>query len=309
MARRYALALDQDAAGEEATRRSLESAFDIFRREVMRVGNTAVPMGVRRELPKLRIITLPPGRDPDDVIRNDPDDWRNRIEQATPILDYLIQAEAVRPESSTAEGRLEVVNRIFPLITSLDNPFEQQEAFSKLASALKIEERTLEPPSVGARVAPRQQRRAPANYANTASDTSASNIGANALKEQRGDVVEEHLLALILTHDNEIYEAWKRLDLPELPDHFFWNPENREIWHLLRTADPVQRAEIMVSSDADRIRSAIPTTLDRRAQGKALSDLVRRLWERHSNVMNSKPLKPSPPSLRMMARPQTPSAP
>ena len=36
----------------------------------------------------------------------------------------------------------------------------------------------------------------------------------------------------------------------------------------------------MVSSDADRIRSAIPTTLDRRAQGKALSDLVRRLWER-----------------------------
>ena len=280
MARRYALALDQDAAGEEATRRSLESAFDIFRREVVRVAGSAVPMGVRRELPKLRIINMPPGRDPDDVIRNDPDDWRARIERATPILDYLIQAEAVRPESATAEGRLEVVNRIFPLITSLDNPFEQQEAFSKLASALKIEERTLEAAVGRPERRARQQRRAPANYANTASDTSASNIGANALKEQRGDVVEEHLLALILTHDNEIYEAWKRLNLPELPDHFFWDPVNRELWHLLRTADPVQRAEIMVSSDADRIRSAIPTTLDRRAQGKALSDLVRRLWER-----------------------------
>ena len=157
MARRYALALDQDAAGEEATRRSLESAFDIFRREIMRVAGSAVPMGVRRELPKLRIITLPPGRDPDDVIRNDPDDWRNRIEQATPILDYLIQSEAKRPESSTAEGRLEVVNRIYPLITALDNPFEQQEAFSKLASALKVEERTLE-----AAVGRPERRRSPA---------------------------------------------------------------------------------------------------------------------------------------------------
>ena len=68
--------------------------------------------------------------------------------------------------------------------------------------------------------------------------------------------------------------------MPELPDHFFWDPVNRELWHLLRTADPVQRAEIMVSPDADRIRSAIPTTLDRRGQAKALSDLVRRLWER-----------------------------
>ena len=280
-ARRYALALDQDAAGEEATRRSLESAFDIFRREVMRVGNTAVPMGVRRELPKLRIITMPPGRDPDDVIRNDPDDWRARVEQATPILDYLIQSEAKRPESSTAEGRLEVVNRIYPLITALDNPFEQQEAFSKLASALKVEERTLEA-AVGRPERRRSpQRRAPYNNA-AAQQTGglAAGIGADALNETRREVVEEHLLALILTHDNEIYEAWKRLDLPELPDHFFWNPENREIWHLLRTADPVQRAEIMVSPDADRIRSAIPTTLDRRGQAKALSDLVRRLWER-----------------------------
>ena len=279
-ARRYALALDQDAAGEEATRRSLESAFDIFRREIMRVAGSAVPMGVRRELPKLRIITMPTGRDPDDVIRNDPDDWRSRVEQATPILDYLIQAEAARPESSTAEGRLEVVNRIFPLITSLDNPFEQQEAFSKLASALKIEERTLE-----AAVGRPERRRTPqrrASYNNAAQQNGglASEIGADALNETRREVVEEHLLALILTHDNEIYEAWKRLELPELPDHFFWNPENRELWHLLRTANPVQRAEIMVSPDAEQLRRKIPTQLDRREQGKALSDLVRRMWER-----------------------------
>ena len=282
MTRRYALALDPDTAGEEATRRSLEGAFDIFRREVIRVSNSAVPMGVRRELPKLRIITLSPDRDPDDVIRDDPDDWRNRVEEATPILEYLIQREAAQPEAATPEGRLEAVNRIFPLITALDNPFEQQQAFSNLASALKIEERTLEA-AVG-RPERRQQRprRQDGAYRQTSGQsTEAASIGAEALKEDRGEVVEKHLLALILTHDNEIFDAWQRLDLPEVPAHFFWDPQYRDMWHLLNTADPVTRAEILVSTDADDIRAVIPISLDRRGQGKALSDLVRRMWERH----------------------------
>ena len=281
MARRYALALDPDTAGEEATRRSLEGAFDIFRREVVRVSNSAVPMGVRRELPKLRIITLPQDRDPDDVIRNDPEDWRKRVEDATPILNYLIQREAAQPEAATPEGRLEAVNRIFPLITALDNPFEQQQAFSSLAAALKIEERTLEA-AVGRperrQQRPRRQDRAYRQAPTQNGDASA--IGADALKEDRGEVVEQHLLALILTHDNEIFDAWQRLDLPEVPANFFWDPQYREMWQILNSADPVTRAETLVSSDADEIRAAIPTPLDRRGQAKALSDLVRRMWER-----------------------------
>ena len=280
MARRYALALDPDTAGEEATRRSLEGAFDIFRREVVRVSNSAVPMGVRRELPNLRIIALPPDRDPDDVIRSDPDDWRKRVEEATPILDYLIQREAAQPESATPDGRLEAVNRIFPLITALDNPFEQQQAFSSLAAALKIEERTLEA-AVGRPERQRQRpRRHPGGYRSTPQNGDTVAIGADALKEDRGEVVEQHLLALVLTHDNEIFDAWQRLDLPELPSHFFWDPQRRDMWQLLTTADAVTRAEILVSPDADELRAAIPVQLDRRAQGKALSDLVRRMWER-----------------------------
>ena len=280
-ARRYALALDQDAAGEEATRRSLESAFDIFRREVMRVAGSALPMGVRRELPKLRIITLPPGRDPDDVIRNDPDDWRNRIEQATPILDYLIQAAAAGREIESAEGRLEVIERILPLVRQIEDQYDQQAAFAQLAAALNMEVKQLEA-AVGSqamRTGPIRTRRTN-KWGVGPQSGNEQEISISALKEQRGDVVEEHLLALILTHDNEIYEAWKRLDLPELPDHFFWNPENRELWQLLKTADPVQRAEIIVSPDAEQLRRKIPTQLDRREQGKALSDLVRRMWER-----------------------------
>ncbi len=281
LARRYALALDQDAAGEEATRRSLESAWGIFRREVMRVAGSSVPVGIRRELPKLRIITLPPGHDPDDVIRHDPEDWRRRVDEATPILDYLIQSEAARPESSTPEGRLETVNRIYPLIASLNNPFEQQQAFAKLAAALTIEESTLEA-AIGRPERRRQPQRSPRLAAgiDTSQSHLASGIGADALQEQHGDIVEQHLLALIFTHDNDAYEAWERLKLPDLPHDFFWDPENRELWRMLMTVDVVQRAEMMISPEADRLRAMLPMQLDRRGLSKALSDLVRRMWER-----------------------------
>ena len=280
MARRYALALDPDTAGEEATRRSLEGAFDIFRREVVRVSNSAVPMGVRRELPKLRIITLPPDRDPDDVIRNDPDDWRTRVEEATPILDYLIKAEARDKDIDTPQGKNEVTERLHPIIQQIENPFEREAAIKNLADTLRVEVRSLEAAmsQLGSR---RPRRPARANQVNRrTSEEPTDQSGSSLLGDSRRDVVEEHLLALTFTHDNEAFEAWERLELPDLPEDFFWDPENREMWHILKTADPVQRAEAMISSDAERLRSTLPAQLDRRGLGKALSDLVRRMWER-----------------------------
>ncbi len=281
MARRYALALDPDTAGEEATRRSLEGAFDIFRREVVRVSNSAVPMGVRRELPKLRIIALPPDRDPDDVIRSDPDDWRKRVEEATPILDYLIQAEVKSKDTSSAQGRKEVIERLLPIIRQIRDQYEQQALFEQLATTLNMDVQRLESairqqPGISR---PRQLGRVD-QPRTRASEEPTDQISSSLLDDSRGEVVEQHLLALVLTHDNEIFDAWQRLDLPELPSHFFWDPQRRDMWQLLTTADAVTRAEILVSPDADELRAAIPVQLDRRAQGKALSDLVRRMWER-----------------------------
>ena len=281
LTRKYAIALDQDAAGEEATRRSLEAAWDIFRQVITRVRGFAGPVGVPRELPKLRIIMLPSGRDPDDVIRNDPDDWSARVKDAMPVLDYLIQSETAGRETDSAEGRREAIERILPLIRQIEDQYEQQEAFAKLASALNMDVQRLEA-AVGlqARGTRPRRMRPPTDGGRRPWEDNEEQVSASLLNETRREVVEEHLLALILTHDNEIYEAWKRLDLPELPDHFFWDPVNRDLWHLLKTADPVKRAEIMVSPEADELRRKIPAPLDRRGQGKALSDFVRRMWER-----------------------------
>ena len=274
-ARRYALALDPDAAGEEATRRSLEGAWRLFQRVVVRVPGSG-PVAIRQETPDLRIISLPPGRDPDDVIRQDREDWERRVEAATPILEYLIRWEASREDASSDAGKLAVADRIFPLISALENPFEQDAAYSKLAEALGVERSALEA-AVGrpARLRPRQARQVA-----SASNPPDAEPRAAAVGAPKGEPVEEHLLGLVLTRTSEAWKAWEDQQLPALPADCFHDPQNANLWRVLTEGGAVEEAEALVGVHAERLRQAVTMPLESRDLGRALGDLAGRLLER-----------------------------
>ncbi len=274
-ARQYALALDPDAAGEEATRRSLESAWRLFQRVVVRVPGSG-PVAIRQETPDLRIISLPEGRDPDDVIRGDRDEWERRVDEATPILEYLIQWEASREDASSNAGKLVVADRIFPLISALENPFEQDTAYSKLSTALGVERSALEA-AVGrpTRLRPRRARQV------AAAPDPETQPSAAPIDPPRGEPIEEHLLGLVLTRTSEAWTVWEEEDLPALPMECFHDPQNADLWRVLTEGGAVEEAEALVGSHAEWLRNALTMPLERRDLGRALGDLVGRLLERH----------------------------
>ncbi|MBW2464874.1 MAG: DNA primase, partial [Deltaproteobacteria bacterium] len=83
------LALDADAAGQAATLRGLEVA-----REAAAGGVVPVPTGrgmhyAQRVDVDLRVVSMPAGKDPDDVIRDGPANWRKLVTGARPVMDYL----------------------------------------------------------------------------------------------------------------------------------------------------------------------------------------------------------------------------
>ena len=275
-AKQYALALDPDAAGEEATRRSLESAWQLFQRIVVRVPGTG-PVAIRQETPDLRIIALPEGSDPDDVIRADPADWERRVEQARPILDYLISWEASRAvaDGDSNAGKLAVADRIFPLISSLENPFEQDAAYTNLSSALGVEPAALEA-AVGrpARLRPRRARQVvpPADP--------ASEPPTSPIESREGEPVEEHLLGLVLTRTEDAWKVWREREIPTLPLDCFHDPRNAELWRALTDGDAVAEAEALTGPHAARLRSSVTIPLSTDDLARALSELARRLLER-----------------------------
>ena len=86
----FVLALDPDNAGREATLRSLQSSWQVFERRALRAGGRSdVVFYERQPHASLKVAVLPPGKDPDLLIRESPEEWERLIAEAKPLMDYL----------------------------------------------------------------------------------------------------------------------------------------------------------------------------------------------------------------------------
>lgn len=140
----FVLALDPDAAGDEGTLRSLESSWRILDRATApapprRGGAPLTGPDSTLEL-VLGVMDLPKGRDPDEVIKEDPANWERLVATATPVIDYVFAAVARRFDTTTARGKAAVAQRLAPFIHNAGNIFEQNERIRTLARMLKEEE-------------------------------------------------------------------------------------------------------------------------------------------------------------------------
>jgi DNA primase len=167
-ASRLILALDPDAAGQMATDRgrqviervskaAAEEAvqegmwgFDTAEREY-RASLTAefdVRGMVRYESHMgfdIRVIVLPKGKDPDVLIREDPQAWADLIANAMPVVEYAIQKALDGQDTDDPKTKSKIVDQITPLINDVANPVERSHYRQRLARLLRIDERALQP--------------------------------------------------------------------------------------------------------------------------------------------------------------------
>jgi len=141
---RFVLALDPDAAGDLATLRGLDVARQVMDRDVVpvRTANELLRFGDRLAA-DIQIMALPPGRDPDEVIRDDPAEWARLVAQAQPIMDYYFQALTAGLNLITAEGKREAVRRLDPLLAELGDWTLRMHYVQQLARMIKVDDRVL----------------------------------------------------------------------------------------------------------------------------------------------------------------------
>ncbi|MCI0438593.1 MAG: DNA primase, partial [Chloroflexi bacterium] len=142
IAKNIILALDADAAGQQATQRDLDATWQAFQHQKInqrsRVGDFYF-----REPFNLKVALISQGHDPDELIRQDANQWEQLIQEAIHFLDFRIPAIARQFDISTGQGKAQVVEMLFPMIASLDNQFDQERYFSKLAQTLGVTEEAL----------------------------------------------------------------------------------------------------------------------------------------------------------------------
>ena len=217
MAPHFVLALDPDTAGQEATLRSLESAWHQIGQRRTAMMNSSVGILHQREPVSIGIAALPEDKDPDDLIRNDVSEWERLTMEAVPLLDYLIPALASRFDVSTGQGKAQALEALAPLIAAAE-PIEQESYIAKLAKAIDAGERAVKA-NIGTLL-----RQGAASRRRNARDPRRSEIGTDSLKSRPEDSLEGYTLSLLLKRPELRVRA-----SDYSPENFHWS-EYRELF-------------------------------------------------------------------------------
>ncbi|GAB4573295.1 MAG: hypothetical protein Kow0077_15240 [Anaerolineae bacterium] len=159
---RLILALDADQAGVNATMRGLDVA-----RQSMSDNPTALfgRDGSMRQAGRLgldmRVIVITSGKDPDDLIRENPEEWQRLTENAEPVADYVIRVgtaglDAVR---ATVQEKEKIARQLLPLLTATESDLQKEVNVQKLAYRLHLPEKRLMEIAIESRTALARRQR------------------------------------------------------------------------------------------------------------------------------------------------------
>jgi hypothetical protein len=86
---------------------------------------------------------MPDGKDPDEVLRDAPDRWREEVRTAQPIVEYLVDTYAKTYDLKTPGGKARFVDALMPTIRAVPNPV-MRDAYLQLVHRVSgVEERVL----------------------------------------------------------------------------------------------------------------------------------------------------------------------
>lgn len=138
------LALDADDAGVEATKRGLEAARQALdKRLVPRVGRRGRIQQDYELEGDLRVAVLPPGYDPDDLIKEDPERWRSLVERALPVIDFFFEAATRGRDLNDVHQRAAVAAELMPVVAEINNVVVRAHYVQRLARLLQVSEQEL----------------------------------------------------------------------------------------------------------------------------------------------------------------------
>ena len=298
------IALDPDAAGQQATFRSLESSWRVFQTRVAgRARGTTLYQ--RQTMPELKIAVLPEGQDPDKFIRRSPEEWGRLIEDAVPYIEYLIPALATQVDPSTPQGKARMVEMAFPLIAAVPEAAQQDHYFQSLADHLGVTLETLRATIGRPSTAPRARNRA----------TQSRGATPSPFATLDNDPLEDYCLALLLQNE-ELEDS-----AGDLRSEYFRRLENREIFNQLTRHWTLQREDgqsglsltaleteidVELAEHLAMLANKVLPPLEERHRRGAIQDTVRRLEERYLRELKTEEeirFAETPPDLQEESHP------
>jgi len=167
------LALDEDSAGDAATRRGIQVALN-------------------EGLNVLVVSLLGKYKDPDEAVRADLDFFKQRMAAAVPVFDFYLASALKRFDINSAWGKKQVVEDLAPTLSGIEDEVLLSSYVKQIASALEIDEE-----AILAKITKTNEMSSGNNF------RKREDLVLTEKKENRQEVLAHYLLALCFQHHCE----------------------------------------------------------------------------------------------------------
>ena len=164
------MAFDADAGGDAATTRGIDLAL--------------------AEEFNVKVIAMPQGLDPADVISQDATKWAQCLEQAKDIIAFYFSTALHRFDKSSAEGKKQIAQMVLPVLKKIGNAIVRSHWLGQLSLLLNISEDVLAGEMAKIKINP------VISHSQSAGST-RSEIGEKPSKLRR-EILQERLVGLLL---------------------------------------------------------------------------------------------------------------
>ncbi|MFH1662128.1 MAG: DNA primase [Candidatus Falkowbacteria bacterium] len=187
-----ALAFDMDKAGELAAKRGIDQAM-------------------KAEM-NIKVIEVPNGKDPDECIKNNQDEWVKAIKSAKHVMQYYLDKTISGLDLDKVEDKRTAVKIFLPIIMKLYNKIEQDFWLKKISQKLDVEENLLREALNNAQKKNEKVLEKQNQYRNIKLDNKKEVIQK---KQSREEMLSELLLALMMKFPSHIEYISSKI----IPDH------------------------------------------------------------------------------------------
>jgi len=118
------LSLDTDSAGVKATKKAIKALKE-----------TEV---------ELRVVVIPDGKDPDELIKLNPKKWRDAVKASIPAHEFLIRVAIKQNNPATPDGKRAIMNELLPVLLEIEHAVELEYYIKILATELKVKVSSVE---------------------------------------------------------------------------------------------------------------------------------------------------------------------
>ncbi len=114
------ISFDMDVAGDTATKRGID---------------LAISQGFN-----IKVVILPEGKDPADLVVKSPEKWQEAVEKAKSILEFYFETTLAKNDKTKIEGKKQISKILLPVIKKIPNKIEQTFWLQKLGKEIAAKE-------------------------------------------------------------------------------------------------------------------------------------------------------------------------